>query len=73
MLHIRAERRADHKREDQGFVRRELRYGSLASSLVLPEGVRDSGITATYKDGILEVRIPEPKQQPATKIPITSS
>jgi HSP20 family protein len=73
MLHIDAERRAEEKREDQGYLRRELRYGSLSRTLPLPEGVTESDITATYKAGILEIRVPEPRQQPAKKIPIAKS
>jgi len=39
MLYIRAERREEEKREDQGYLRRELRYGSLSRALPLPEGI----------------------------------
>jgi len=38
-----------------------VRYGSLSRSLPLPEGVTEADITANYKDGVLEIRIPEPK------------
>ena len=51
MLHIRAERREEEKREEKGYLRQELRYGSLSRTLPLPEGVTESDITATYKDG----------------------
>ena len=40
MLHIEAERREEEKRE-KGYLRRELRYGSLAP---LPEGVTEADI-----------------------------
>lgn len=73
MLYIRAERREEEKREDQGYLRRELRYGSLSRALPLPEGITESDITADYKAGILEIRIPEPKQEPARKIPVSRS
>ena len=73
MLHIEAERRQEEKREEKGYVRRELRYGSLSRSLPLPAGVTEADITATYKDGVLEIRIPEPKREPARKIAISKS
>lgn len=73
MLHIQAERREEEKREEKGYLRQELRYGSLSRSLPLPEGVTEADITATYKAGILEIRIPEPKHEPARKIPISKS
>jgi HSP20 family protein len=73
MLHIDAERREEEKREEKGYVRRELRYGSLSRTLPLPEGVTESDITASYKAGILEIRVPEPKPEPAKKIAISTS
>jgi HSP20 family protein len=71
-LYIHAERR-EEKREDKGYLRRELRYGSLSRALPLPEGITESDITAAYKAGILEIRVPEPKQEPAKKIPVSNS
>jgi HSP20 family protein len=73
MLHIEAERRKEEKREEKGYVRREVRYGSLSRSLPLPEGVTEADISATYKNGVLEIRIPEPKHQEAKKIAISKS
>ena len=73
MLRIEAERREEEKKEDKGYLRQELHYGSLARTLPLPEGVTESDIKATYKAGILEIRISEPKQEPAKKIPIAKS
>jgi HSP20 family protein len=66
-------RREEENREDKGYLRRELRYGSLSRALPLPEGITESDITADYKAGILEIRVPEPKQEQAKKIPINRS
>ena len=73
ILHIEAERRVEEKREEKGYVRQELRYGSLSRSLPLPEGVTEANITATYKAGVLEIRIPEPKREPAKKIAVSKA
>jgi len=73
MLHIKAERREEEKREQQGYVRQEVRYGSLSRSLPLPEGVTEADITASYKDGVLEIRIPAPEREPAKTIAISTS
>ena len=73
MLHIEAERREEEKREEKGYLRHELRYGSLSRSLPLPEGVTEADITATYKAGVLEIRIPEPRREPARKIAISKA
>jgi HSP20 family protein len=53
--------------------RREPRYGSFSRTLPLPEGATESDITATYKAGTSEIRVPEPKKEPAKKIAITKS
>ena len=73
MLHIEAERRVKEKREEKGYLRQELRYGSLSRSLPLPEGVTEADITATCKAGVLEIRIPEPRREPAKKIAISKA
>ena len=73
MLHIEAERREEEKREEKGYVRQEVRYGSLSRSLPLPAGVTEADITATYKAGVLEIRIPEPGRELAKKITISTT
>lgn len=69
-LHIKAERRAEEKTEDKGYTRHEMRHGVLTRTLPLPEGVAPSDISASYKDGILEVRVPVPAR-PAETAPTT--
>jgi len=73
MLRINAERRVEEKTEDKGYLRHEMRYGGLTRTLPLPEGTAESDITATYKDGILEIRVPVPERSESepTKIEIT--
>ncbi|HVM53026.1 MAG TPA: Hsp20/alpha crystallin family protein [Acidimicrobiales bacterium] len=73
MLHITAEHREEEKIEEKGYLRHELRCGSFSRELPLPEGVSESDVTASYKDGILEIRVPTPTPEPATKIAITKS
>jgi HSP20 family protein len=73
MLHIEAERREVEESEKAGYTRRELRYGSFSRTLPLPSGARESEVSATYKDGMLEVRIPTREQAPEHKIPIAKA
>jgi HSP20 family protein len=71
-ISARREERKEHKGDD-GF-RTEFRYGTFVRNVVLPPGVREEDIKASYKDGILEVRIPMPqeeKEPEAKKIPIS--
>jgi HSP20 family protein len=72
-LRIAVERREEEKSEEKGYVRHELRRGSFARTLPLPERVVEADIEADYTDGILEIRIPVPEPAPATKVPITKS
>ncbi|MFR9802406.1 Hsp20/alpha crystallin family protein [Pseudonocardia sp. RS010] len=76
MLRIKAERRIEQDREDKGYTRHEIRYGSMTRTLPLPENVSESDITASYANGILEIRVPmppEPEVKKPTTIPVSSS
>ncbi len=70
-VRIRAERRLEEQHEDRHGYRSEFRYGSLRRTLALPVGAQAEQIHASYRDGILEVRIPmgaEPAE--GHKVPI---
>jgi HSP20 family protein len=72
MLHIRAQREEKTEKKDKDVYRSEFRYGSFVRNVPLPEGVKEDDITASYKDGILEVRaaMPAEEKPPVTKVPI---
>ena len=63
------------ERTDDGrdYVRRELRRAASTRSLPLPERARPSDISASYRDGVLEIRIPlaEPPAAESTRITVT--
>lgn len=54
MLVIRGERREEKKDKNH----KEFHYGAFSRSVPLPSGVKAEDITATYIDGVLEVRVP---------------
>ncbi len=62
-LAIEAERHEEGEVERDGFMLRELRYGTFSRSVPLAAGVTAASITATYKDGLLEVRIPAARRR----------
>lgn len=71
MLRIEAERHEVEEEKQKGsYTRRELRYGSFSRTLPLPAGVVAADVTATYKDGMLEVRVPTRGEGPGEKIPV---
>jgi HSP20 family protein len=57
VLTIAGERKAEERREGSGYYVRERRYGSFRRSMTLPQGVDESGISARFDDGVLEVRV----------------
>jgi HSP20 family protein len=59
-LLISAEKSETHEAHDGHFHRSEFRHGSLTRSVPIPMGVDRSSIEATYKDGVLEVRMTVP-------------
>jgi HSP20 family protein len=54
-----------------GVVRQERFFGSFEKTVELPCEVENSGINATYKDGVLEVTIPKKAEAKESKIKIT--
>ncbi|MFZ0157937.1 MAG: Hsp20/alpha crystallin family protein [Kineosporiaceae bacterium] len=67
VLTIHAERRETRK----DAHRSEFFYGELTRTLRLPKGADESAVTATYRDGILEVTVAvKPEEAAAKKVPI---
>jgi HSP20 family protein len=59
---ISGERSAEDVEDREGYFHSERSYGQFQRSLALPEGVTGESSDATFKDGVLEVTIPVPKQ-----------
>ena len=57
----------------EGQYRSERRYGFFQRAVALPEGVDEEKISASFSDGVLEVRVPlpEPEQKTPRKIKIS--
>ncbi|MCU1511674.1 MAG: Hsp20/alpha crystallin family protein [Arthrobacter sp.] len=64
MLHIKAEREEKSEHKSKSGYRSEFRYGSFQRSIALPPGAKEEDITASYKDGVLEIRAPAPATPP---------
>jgi HSP20 family protein len=72
-LTIRAEREQRTESTEADGYRSEFRYGSFHRSMTLPAGARADAVTATYHDGVLEVRLPLEAAPRPTKVAITKS
>ena len=58
-LRISGERKQEKEEKGKKFHRVERSYGSFMRSFSLPENVDDSKLSAEYKDGVLNVRLPK--------------
>ena len=70
MLTIRASREERHEKKDRDFIHREISYGKIERTLSLPPGITGEGVKASYRDGILELTIPIPKELSTRKVPV---
>lgn len=74
LLTIKGERKSESETTEEGWTVRERSYGAFERTLPLPEGVDTEGITAEYKDGVLEVHVPKGALPPPThRVEITAA
>jgi HSP20 family protein len=62
-LWIQGERREEHEERREGLYRSERRYGSFCRAIPLPPGVEADKAKASFRDGVLEIAMPAPRQE----------
>jgi HSP20 family protein len=62
VLTIKGSREDKQETKRADFFRREIRYGNFERSIRLPEGIKAEDLKANYKDGVLELSAPMPKE-----------
>ena len=72
-LTIEGERKHEEKKEEKDYFYQEISYGKFSRSMTTPEGVEADKVKASFKNGVLEVTMPAPKQLAAKKIQIQAS
>jgi HSP20 family protein len=65
-LKLSGERKEEKEVREEDYFHSERTYGRIFRSVVLPDGVDTDAVTATVKDGVVEVTLPR-KQAAATK------
>jgi HSP20 family protein len=73
-LVIRGERKSEHEDTAENIYRMERAYGAFYRRIHMPEGVNEDDISASFNDGVLEVRAPGPQARstkPSKRIAIT--
>ncbi len=58
-LTIKGEAKAEHEDKGRNYYRRELRYGAFQRTIPLPAEVKSDETKATFRNGILEVKVPK--------------
>jgi len=58
-LIIKGSTKRETKEESPDYFRCEIAQGNFARTLALPEGVDPAGVTASLKDGLLEIVLPK--------------
>lgn len=71
-LLITGERKSEQQQEEDGYLRREVRFGSFKRTIPLPEGARISrdDVKAKYRNGILRIQVPKATPTPTLRIPV---
>jgi HSP20 family protein len=72
-LVIRGEKRREEEKKDGNFIRTERVYGQFERAFTLSQAVQPERISATYRDGVLEVSVPKAEEAKSREIPIKIS
>lgn len=70
-LKISGSREMAKSQSEPGIVRQERFFGSFEKTVELPCEVENSGISATYKNGVLEITIPKKAEAKEDKVKIS--
>jgi HSP20 family protein len=71
VLTIRGERKLDETIRRDRYQRFERSYGSFTRSFTIPSTIDAARINATYKDGVLTVRLPQREEAKPKQIEVT--
>lgn len=62
-LSIKAKTESESSEEEEGkVIRKERRFGSYQRQFYLGEGIDESKVKASFKNGVLKLQVPKPEQ-----------
>jgi HSP20 family protein len=73
MLTLKGERKREEEKKGESFHRVERSYGAFTRTIQLPAEVDADKVDATYKDGVLKIRMPKTKEEPVKKIEVKTT
>jgi len=69
-LTIKGEKKKEEEVKEENYFRSERSYGSFFRTLELPRDVHADKVKATFKNGVLEVRMPKTEEAKAKEIKV---
>ena len=73
LLTIRGEKKEEREEKTERYYTVERQFGSFSRTFMLPSDVKEEGIEASYKDGVLNVTIPKSARTKQKKIQVKTS
>lgn len=70
MLTIRGERKFSKEAKEENYYRLERRYGAFERAVPLPASIQKNKAKATFKEGVLEIRMPKAKEVEAKRVKV---
>jgi len=70
LLSVKGERRFEQEMKDQAWLHVERAYGKFERTIQLPMPVQADKVKATYRDGVLEVKLPKVEEVKPREIKI---
>lgn len=71
-LILKGEKKFEEEEKKDNFHRIECRYGSFYRTIPLPAEVDESKVSAKFKNGVLEIKLPKKEEAKGKRIPIES-
>ena len=69
-LTVKGEKKYEAKSDKDNYVRVERKYGKFVRRFSLSDNVEAGKIKATYKDGVLEIKIPKREEEATTPVKV---
>lgn len=70
LLTIKGERKKEEEVKEKGYYYSERSYGSFTRTIEIPKDVQHEKVWATFKDGVLEVRLPKTEEAKRKEVKI---
>ena len=70
LLTIRGEKKKEEERKGEGYFYSERSYGAFERCIEIPRDVQSDKAHATFKDGVLEVRLPKTEEAKRKEVKI---